>query len=168
MFRSRYSNMDFVFEFAVRGILFVVFLVEFENVVEFVCTYRIGRFFDLRESHPPSEIRFHCLLSDMTRWSVISPAVFLVMYTEKSLESTKIAFFRLDSLVLGARPKCASNGVFLVSECFVNLRTYSALFMLLRRFRLSSRLAKIKFFSDWIVRWTNSVPVCKLRYRKCS
>ena len=83
------------------------------------------------------------------------------MYTERSLESTKIEIFRLDSLVLGVRPKCSSNGVFFVSECSINLRTYSALFTLSRRFWVSSKFASIKFFNDWIVRSTNPVPVCK-------
>ena len=99
---------------------------------------------------------------DITRWSVICRAEFLVMYTERSLESTEIEFLRLDSLVLGVRPKCYSNGVFLVSECTVNLRTYSGLFTLSRRFWSSSKFASTRFFNDWIVRSTNPVPVCRL------
>ena len=83
------------------------------------------------------------------------------MYTERSLESTKIEFFRLDSLVLGVRPKSNSNGVSFVSECIVNLGTYNALFTLSRRFWLSSKFASVKFFNDWIVRSTNPVPVCR-------
>ena len=83
------------------------------------------------------------------------------MYTERSLESTEIEFFKIDSLVLGVRPKCNSNGVFFVSECIVNLRTYNALFTLSRRFWLSSKFARVKFFDDWIVRSTNPVPVCR-------
>ena len=93
---------------------------------------------------------------------MICQAEFLVMYTERSLESTEIEFLRLDSLVLGVRPKCKSNGVFLVSECNVNLRTYSALLTLSRRFRSSSKFASTRFFNDWMVRSTNPVLVYRL------
>ena len=44
-----------------KEFFFKVFLVKFEWIVEFVCTYRISRLFGLREVHPPSEFRFHCL-----------------------------------------------------------------------------------------------------------
>ena len=84
------------------------------------------------------------------------------MYTEKSLESTETEFFRFDNLVLGARPKWDSNVVFLVSDCIVNLRTYSALLTLSRRFWSSYKLASIRFFSDWMVRSTNPVPMCTM------
>ena len=49
-------------------------------------------------------------------WSLISPAEWRVMYTDSSLESTETVFFRINSFVPGFRPKCSSNGVFLVSE----------------------------------------------------
>ena len=99
---------------------------------------------------------------DISKWSVICPVEFLVMYTERSLESTEKKLFRLDSLVLGARLKCNSNGVFFVSECTVNLKTCSSLFTLSRRFWLSSKFASTRFFNDWMVRSTNPVPVCRL------
>ena len=99
---------------------------------------------------------------DMTRWSVISPAEFRVRYTGRSLESTETEFFKFDNLVLGARPKWDSKGVFLVFECVVNLRTYSALLTPSRRFWSSSKLASTRFLKDWMVRATNPVPVCRL------
>ena len=136
------------------------FFVKFERIFKF--TYRTGRFFCLGECHPTFVSWFgYLFLFDITRWSVICPVEFLVMYTERSLESTEIELFRLDSLVLGVRPKCNSNGVFFVSECIVNFRTYSALFTLSRRFWLPSKFASVRFFNDWIVRSTNPVPVCR-------
>ena len=98
---------------------------------------------------------------DITRWSVISPVEFRVIYTNSSLESTEIAFLRLDSLVLGFRPKCWSKGVFFISVCVVKRSTYSALIRLSRRFCVSSKFAFIKFFNDWMVPPTNHVPVCR-------
>ena len=83
------------------------------------------------------------------------------MQTDRSLESTEIAFFSLDSFVPGSRPKCSSNGVFFVSECMVNRRTYSALFRLSGRFCVSSKLVFVRLFSDWMVLSTNPVPVCR-------
>ena len=73
---------------------------------------------------------------DITKWSVISPAELRVILTERSLESTETEVFKFDSLVFGARPKWVSKGVLLISECTVNLRTYSALLTLSRRFCL--------------------------------
>ena len=49
---------------------------------------------------------------DTTKWSVISPAEFRVIYTERSLESTETESFEFNNLVLGARPKWDSEGVF--------------------------------------------------------
>ena len=126
-----------------------------------ILTELVG-FFVWENVMPRLNFGFTVFLFDITRWSVISPAEFRVMYTERSLVSTKIEFFRFDSLVLGARPKWDSKGVFLVSECIVNLRTYSTLLTLLRSLCSFSRLANTKFFSDWMVRSTNPVPVCRL------
>ena len=61
MFRSRYGGLDFIFKFAIQRVPFVVFLVKYEWIVEFVCTYYISGLFGLREGHPPSEFRFHRL-----------------------------------------------------------------------------------------------------------
>ena len=99
---------------------------------------------------------------DMSKWSVISPAAFRVIYTEMSLESVETELFKFDNLVLSARPKWDSMGVFLVPECIVYLRTYSALLTLSRRFCSSSRLASTKFYNDWMVCSTNLVRVCRL------
>ena len=117
----------------------------------------------MQESHPLFVFWFcHLFLFDITNWSVICPAEFRVMYTNRSLESTEMKIFRLKNLVLGVRPKCSSNGVFLVSECTVNPKTCNALLTLLRGFRSSSKFASSRFFSDWIGRSTNPVPVCRL------
>ena len=83
------------------------------------------------------------------------------MYTDSSLELTKIAFLRLDSLVLGFRPKCCSKEVFFISVCVVKRSTYSAIFRLSRRFCVSSKFAFIRFFNDWMVHSTNPVSVCR-------
>ena len=100
MFRSRYGGLDFVFKFTVQRVLFVIFFKEFERIVEFVFTYRNSRwFFGLGEGNFPSEFQF--FFFDMTRWSVISPAVFREIYTKRSSGSTGTAFFRLVSLVPG-------------------------------------------------------------------
>ena len=92
---------------------------------------------------------------------MISLVEFQVINTDSSLESTEIAVLRLDSLVLGFRPKCCSNGVFFISVCVVKRSTYSALFRLSRRFCVSSKFVLIKFFNDWMVLSTNPVPVCR-------
>ena len=74
------------------------------------------------------------------------------------MESSETAFFRLDCLVPGFRPKCISKEAFFVSAYMVNQGTYYALFKLSRRFCISSRFTFIRFSSDWMVL---SIPVCK-------
>ena len=126
----------------------------------FVLTELVG-FFVCENNIPRLYFGSANFFIDITKWSVFCPAEFRVMYTERSLQPTEIEFFKLDSLVLSVRPKCSSNGVFLVSECTVNVKTCSALLTLSRIFRSSSKFASIKFFSDWIIRSTNPVSVCR-------
>ena len=63
VFRSRYGYLDFMFQFAIQRVLFKVFFIKFEWVIELICTYRIDRcFFGLGEGHSLSEFRLHRLL----------------------------------------------------------------------------------------------------------
>ena len=112
MFRSRYGGLYFVLEFTFHGSFFGIFFVKFERVFKlFLLTALVG-FFVSENVIPRLYFGSVVFFFDLTRWSVICPAEFLVIYTERSLESTEKEFLRLDSLVLGVRPKCNLNGIF--------------------------------------------------------
>ena len=132
---------------------------EFEGILElfgFVCTYCIRRFFLVWEKVIPClNFGSTVFFLNMTRWSFITPAVFRVLYTERSFETTELAFLGKIAWFWGRVRNGPQMAVLLVSECLVNLRTYNAPFTFSRSFSPSSRLANFRFASDWIVCSTN-------------
>ena len=68
----------------------------------------------------------------------------------------------LGSLILGERPKCSSNDVFVVSKHTVKLRTHNGFSELHGVLIHLLTLLWAGFFNDWIVIATNHVLVCKL------
>ena len=123
MFNPRYTSFNFAFEFAIQRALFVVFLIKFERVPDFVETYRSGQIFGLRKCHPSSEFCFDRFLLRYDQMVGYFCGQLSGDVDGEVFGSTKMALFRLDSLVLGSPPKWDSNGVFVVSGGILNLRT---------------------------------------------